>query len=60
METALHIVSISILLLFEIELCLMMYAYRKAFFVGHGSFWLNMDLIVVTVALVIEVRNTPF
>ena len=38
----------------------MMYAYRKAFFVGHGSFWLNMDLIVVTVALVIEVRNTPF
>ena len=42
-----HIVSISILTLFEIELMLMMFVYRKEFFVGRGSFWLNMDLIVV-------------
>ena len=42
-----HIVSISILTLFEIELMLMMFVYRKDFFVGRGSFWLNMDLIVV-------------
>lgn len=26
---------------------LMMFVYRKDFFVGRGSFWLNMDLIVV-------------
>eukprot|EP01043_Picozoa_sp_COSAG02_P067043 COSAG02_NODE_10633_length_1894_cov_1.470752_1_plen_433_part_00 len=53
-EKAMHLTSISILSLLLFELFLMMYAYRSAFFTGKGSFWLTMDLIVVTVALMIE------
>ena len=53
-EKAMHLTSISILSLLLFELFLMMYAYRSSFFFGKGSFWLTMDLVVVTVALVIE------
>ena len=50
-EEALHWTSVSILSIFLIELLILMFVYRRAFFVGPGSFWLKVDLVVVCVDL---------
>jgi hypothetical protein len=53
-EEALHWTSVAILSLFLLELMTLIYVYRRAFFVGPGSFWLKVDLVVVSVSLLLE------
>ena len=50
----LHYVSVGILSFFLLELSLLMYVYRKAFFVGAGSFWMKTDFVVVSISLILQ------
>jgi hypothetical protein len=54
-----HWTSVAILSLFLFELSLLIYVFRRAFFVGPGSFWLKVDLVVVSVSLVRGQRDPP-
>ena len=53
-EEALHWTSVVILSLFLFELFILIFVYRRAFFVGPGSFWLKVDLLVVSLSLFLE------
>jgi hypothetical protein len=53
-EEILHFTSVGILSFFLLELTVLIYVYRRAFFVGAGSFWYKTDLVVVSVSLILQ------
>lgn len=51
----LHLTSISILCTFEVEFMLMFFAEGPKCLCKHGVFWIWLDVVVVTTALVVEI-----